>query len=59
MVQVLLNPCLESFLFFFPHPEPPFLLPPHTIPLGRPSAQIGTLVAGAETPSRAQTWALV
>ena len=37
------------FLFFFnrklfnqytcvPHPEPSFLLPPHTIPLGRPSA---------------------
>ena len=38
LVHVLLNPCLENFLFFFSHPEPPSLLPPHTIPLGHPSA---------------------
>ena len=33
--------CLFIFFYFFtcvPHPEPPSLLPPHTIPLGRSSA---------------------
>ena len=32
-----MNPLEEMEYTFVPHPEPSSLLPPHSIPLGRPS----------------------
>ena len=46
----------ETFFFFLflyfscvPHPEPSSLLPPHTIPLGRPSAPAPSIQHRAQT----------
>ena len=51
---------LNNFLFLYfscvPHPEPSSLLPPHTIPLGRPSAPAPSIQHHALTLSSLVTF---